>query len=277
MNLFKKIRGIIGNIFQIGLGGPQIKDNSGVIEARNAADSDFVKMRVLAPVDDNDVVNKKYADTLSKPIIVKRQADTSASIPNNTAVRGFVVVSTAGSGVNIGDVLFDNGLNDANPMENLVAIEGRTIAVTDALSGGTVTFDPDSIYQWDTDNTVWVKIGDIGSVTGPLRVVRYTIDNSAQQDSNFSIPANARVLDTIVEITTEYSGGATITVGNSSSPALLQGTTDNAPQQTGVPNRFSVEQDTDWGGSPLPVRTTIAGSPGAGAGVVTVIFTNPNA
>ena len=274
MDLRKKIRGIIGSIFQLGLGGPQIKNNSGVIEMRNAADSDYVRLKTLAPVDDNDVVNKKYADTLSKPIITKRQADTSASIPTNTAVRGFLVVTTAGSGAVIGDVLFDDG-SSSGLMEILAANEGRTLAITDSLSGGTITFDPDSIYQWDEDNTVWVKIGDIGSVTGAIRTVRFTIDNSAQQDSTFAIPANARILECVLEITTQYSGGTDIDIGNTSTVNLIMDQGDNNPQQGGVPNSFSIEQDTDWGGSDSVVRVTITGGPAAGAGVVIVKFTTP--
>ena len=164
--LFRKLRGIIGAILQLDAknNGPQLKNNSGAMEIRNGDDTGFAVARVATPVGDNDAVNKKYADTLEKPIIVSRQADTSTSIPNNTTTRGFVVVTTAGSGASIGDILYDDGSNSGQ-MEILAAIEGRTIAVTDALSGGTISFEADSIYIWDEDGTAWVKIGDIGSVT----------------------------------------------------------------------------------------------------------------
>ena len=77
MSIFQKIKGTIESVWQIGLGGPLFKDNSGVLEARNAADSDYVRLKALAPVDDNDLVTKKYADTLSKPVIIADQVDTS--------------------------------------------------------------------------------------------------------------------------------------------------------------------------------------------------------
>jgi len=174
MGLKKNITGILGTILSIGLGANKVqwKNNTAVMEARNSDDTAFVVVRGLAPVGDSDLVNKKYADALEKPIIVSRQADTSASIPANTAVRGFVVVTTAGSGAVIGDVLFDDG-SSGGTMEILSIVEGRTLAITDALAGGTVTFETDSIYIWDDDAFLWLKIGDIGALTGPIREVRY--------------------------------------------------------------------------------------------------------
>src|SRR3954469_24060393 len=64
MSLFQKIRGTIETIFQIGLGGPNIKNNSGVIEARNVGDTGFAIARAATPVGANDVATKAYADAL---------------------------------------------------------------------------------------------------------------------------------------------------------------------------------------------------------------------
>lgn len=273
MGLFKNIRGTFETLFQLGKDGPNLKNNSGVIEARNAADSDYVRMKAATPVDDADVVTKKWAETLPKPIVISRQADCSVSLPTNTGARGYVVVTTAGSGAAIGDLLFDDG-SGSGSMEILAAVEGRTIATTDSLSGGAVTFDADSIYIWDADGSSWIKIGDIGSVTGALRVIRYTIDNTASQDSTSTLPNNCRVFRCDLEVTTPYSGGATITVGTTGTPAAFQGTSDNNPQEGSPPNTFSKEQDTAVTPASV-VRTTIAGAPAAGAGVVSVWFTAP--
>jgi len=273
MGLLDKIRGTIENVFQIGIGGPQVKNNSGVLEARNAADSDFVIVRGLSPVGDNDLTTKKYVDSAERAMVVKRQADCSSAIPVNTGVRGFVVVTTAGSGAAIGDVLFDDG-SGSGTMEILSAVEGRTIAVTDALSGGTITFDPDSIYIWDEDGGSWIKIGDIGSVTGAIRTVEFALDNSASQDSTFSIPANANILECRLEITTPYSGGAGIKVGNTTDDDLIMAENDNSPQAA---HDYVVRQNTEWGGSASVVRATVTGSPAAGAGNLLVKFTTPNA
>ena len=60
MSFMSKIKGIIGSVFQLGIGGPKIKDNSGAVEMKNAADSAFVITRGLPPVGDNDYVTKKH-------------------------------------------------------------------------------------------------------------------------------------------------------------------------------------------------------------------------
>ena len=274
-DMIKNIRGIIGNIIQVGLTGFQIKNNSGVAEIRNADDNGYAVLRAAAPVADNDVTNKKYVDSIEKPLIVKRQADCTTAIPDNTSVRGFVVVTTAGSGAVVGDILYDNGLNDSIPMEILSAIEGRTIAVTEALTGGTATFEGDSIYIWDAQTSSWLKVGDVGGVTGAIRTIRFIVDNSASQDSDTSIPANARVFDCNFEVTTAYSGGATVAIGNSTTANLIMLATENNAQKAG--RTYAKEQDTGWGGSDLPVRVTVTGSPAAGAGVVVVKYASPNA
>jgi len=271
---FKKIRGIIGTILQIGKAGPQIKNVSDThLQIRNDDDSAFARLQAAAPEADDDVVTRKFLDTIKGTVIVKRQADCSVSLPNNTATRGYVVVTTAGSGTAIGDLLYDNG-SASGTMEIIQAVEGRAIFTTESFSGGTISFDPDSLYTWDEDGTKWEKIGDISSLTGPVRIVRYAIDNTASQDSTFTLPANVRVLRADLEIVTPYSGGATISLGTTASAALFQATSDNNPQ--GAAGRvYSVDQDTDSGAASV-VRATIAGAPGAGAGIVTIWFTNPN-
>ncbi len=275
MGLLKKMLGIIGDRFHIDFvnDGPMLKNNAGVLEIRDADDVALAIVRGATPVGDTDLVNKLYADSLSKPVIVSRQADTSASIPTNTAARGFLVVSTAGSGAVIGDLLFDDG-SSSGPMAILAAIEGRCIAVTDALTGGTVTFEADSIYIWDDDGTTWVKVGDVGNVTGAMRVIRYILDNTASQDSATSIDANNVIHSAQLKLTTPYSGGATINVGTTADADLILDELDNNPQKP-ADTIFLVEQDTVWPINSV-VRTTVGGAPAAGDGVMTVIYSNPN-
>lgn len=271
-DLWRNIKGTVSSFFHIGKRGPQWKNNSGVIEAKNFADSAYAKVRGATPVDDNDLVTKYYADSLEKPLIVKRQADCSVSLPNNTGVRGWVVVTTAGSGAVIGDILYDDG-SGSGTMTIVPAVEGRTLAITDSLSGGTISFDPDSVYIWDSDGSSWIKIGDIGSVTGAVREIRKVIDNSASQDTTTQIPANARVTHCSIETTTAYSAGATISVGNTATADLFMDTGQNDPEDN--EEYFTVDQDTDQGGSATVARVTIGGAPAAGAGVMIVRFTAP--
>jgi len=272
VGFFKNFIGTMSSFMQIGgPSGPRLKNNAGVIQSRNSDDTDFVRLQVATPSADEDAVTKLYADTLEKPLIIGRQANTSASIPSNTASRGFVVVTTAGTGAVLGDILYDDG-SSTGTMSILSAIEGRTIAVTDALTGGTIEFDPDSIYIWDDDGTQWIKIGDIGSVTGANRIIRFSL-STATVDSTTAIPANARITQTWVDITTAYNAGATIQVGRAGGTVdLLQTTTDNVAQ---FENTYVKDQDTAWGGSAAAIRVTISAT--SGVGVASVFYSVPNA
>lgn len=117
-----------------------------------------------------------------------------------------------------------------------------------------------------------VQISTTG-LSGVERVIRYAIGTGATQDSATSIPANAIVLEAWVDVQTPYSGGTTISLGRAGSTSLLQATTDNNPLAAGI---YILQQDTSWGGAALPVRTTIAGAPGAGAGFVVVKYCIPD-
>ena len=67
MGLFTKVRGTIETLWQLGLGGPQWKNNASVIEARNSADSGFVVTRTATPASENDAAVKMYADLDNEP------------------------------------------------------------------------------------------------------------------------------------------------------------------------------------------------------------------
>jgi len=269
MGSFANLSGIINNFFQINKNdnGPALKNNSGIMEIRKGDDSGYEKLSVDSPTIFQNASNKEYTDKTNTPMIVTAQVDGNTT-PTPTSVR-HIIVNSNGTAANIGDVWWDDGTS----AEKLTAVEGRTIAVTDALSGGTATFDADSIYQWDADGSIWVKIGDIGGLTGAERVIRYTIDNSATQDSTNDIPANNRITSCELEITTQYSGGSSIEIGSESTDGLIMGTGDNTPQSA---NTYKVPQDTAWEASDEKVRVKVAGAPAAGAGVVIVKYTNPN-
>ena len=62
MSFLSKIGGTFSALFQVGKSGPQIKNNAGVIEHRNAADAAFVIARGADPVGADDLTTKRYAD-----------------------------------------------------------------------------------------------------------------------------------------------------------------------------------------------------------------------
>ena len=62
MSLYTKIRGTIESAWQIGLAGPQWKNNAAVIEARNSADAAFVKVRGLDPTGYDDLATRRHVE-----------------------------------------------------------------------------------------------------------------------------------------------------------------------------------------------------------------------
>lgn len=269
MSLFERLAGIVGSFFQIGgPGGPALKNNSGAVEARNAADNAFAVFRVATPVGDNDAATKQYVDTSSFVFSVSLQFNGGSSLPANTSTEQFYVVTTTGVNANIGDLIWDDGSNVGTAIV-LAARIGRLIGTTTAFVGGTISLLAQTLYQWS--GSAWVAVTAVPG--GGVNEIRFAINNTASQTSATSIPANAYVLSSEVEITTPYSPGATIKVGQSGTTDLLQATADVVAT---VADTYSAPQDTAWGASALPVLVTVAGSPAAGAGFVVVRYVTPN-
>lgn len=272
MSVYSKIRGTIETIFQLGLGGPNLKASSGAVEARNAGDSTYAIVRGLSPVGNNDLTTKQYVDTLTARSIVSAQFDGNNALPANTATEHFYVVTTTGPNASIGQLIWDDGSGVGTAVV-LAAVDARLIITTQAFSGGTITLAAESLYTWDVTTSAWLNAG--GSLmSGAVRVIKYAITNAATQDSATSIPANAVVLCAWIEVVTPYSGGATLALGRAGSTSLLQATSDNLATVAGL---YEVTQDTAWGGAALAVRLTVAGAPAAGAGFAIVRYCLPDA
>ena len=81
-SLFQKIRSTVGNIVRLGFSGPQLKNSSGVIEARNSTDSGYAKFRVDDPTGNNDCANKLYTDQLNDitNVAVERNSTTQFQV-----------------------------------------------------------------------------------------------------------------------------------------------------------------------------------------------------
>lgn len=73
MSLWAKIRGTAEAAWQIGLAGPQLKNNAGAIETRNSADSTFAVARAANPLASNDLVTQM--ETL---LYIEPSAETGA-------------------------------------------------------------------------------------------------------------------------------------------------------------------------------------------------------
>jgi hypothetical protein len=80
MGLWSKISGTIASVWQIGLAGPQLKNNAGNIDARNAADSAFVNVRVATAVGANDAVPLSQLGGLVAPVTVPTVTNSASTV-----------------------------------------------------------------------------------------------------------------------------------------------------------------------------------------------------
>lgn len=172
--------------------------------------------------------------------------------------------------------------------ERLAGIIGTTFQLDKVNAGPLIKNDGGAVGARNAADAVYVNVRgadpsvDDDLVTrryfnanggaGSLRVLRYSIGTSATQDSTTTVPAGAYVYRTMIEVTTPYSAGATISVGQSGSTSLLAAASDSLATAAGT---YDLPQDTAWGASSLAVRTTIGGTPAAGAGVISVYYVQP--
>jgi hypothetical protein len=105
MSLWSKIRGTIETIFQLGLNGPNLKNNGGAIEGRNSGDTAFTVVRGDTPVAANDLTTKAYVDAtvmtgsireIRMPITTSASQSSAVSIPANAVIaEATVKITTA--------------------------------------------------------------------------------------------------------------------------------------------------------------------------------------
>jgi hypothetical protein len=108
--------------------------------------------------------------------------------------------------------------------------------------------------------------GGGGSVTGAMRVIRFTVGTAATTDSVTAIPSGGRVQFCSLEITSPYDAGTLIGVGRIGFAPTYMTVSQNNPESIGANVVFN---DVATVGA---VRVTITGSPAAGASICTVWY-----
>jgi hypothetical protein len=160
--------------------------------------------------------------------------------------------------------LFQFGGPTGSQLKNNVgALEGRN----SADSGFAIVRGATPIAANDLATKAYVDSGAIAA-DGGVQTIRIPVGLTTVS-STTTIPAGSLISVTKEDVSTPYSPGATISIGQTGSPSLLQATTDNTPQSA---NLYVVEQDVSWGASPLAVLVTVTGSPAAGASTVIVSY-----
>jgi hypothetical protein len=97
--------------------------------------------------------------------------------------------------------------------------------------------------------------------------IRFTL-GTATASSATSIPIGSIIITAQLDVTTPYTAGATISIGQTGSVSEFMAVGDNNPQATGL---YETPQDTA-AASTNPVLATVAGAPAAGAAQVIVRY-----
>lgn len=235
MSLWTKIRGIMGNDFQIGgPSGPNIGNNSNVVEIKNAAKTAFAKVK-SASISASDVANNVVTLLDLQGRVALIQYDfTGGSAPvagANTGKFGFC--HTTGGGFTAGDIVYDPGAVALVVMPFEVC---RHITTTSAVTG-TINFIANGLYAQESLRTYVLK-GDGGSsATGHVLsiAVAYAHDNVAPV-STTQVPANATILNVRNEITEAFNGTSptvTVTLEGAGS-TTIQAAADLDPKTLGI-------------------------------------------
>lgn len=273
MSIFKNILGVMSNLFRIGgPSGPNIKNNSGVVEFRNTGDTAYTKARALQIQSSNSVNDIPVLLDLMGHIPLIEFSFNGASAPaagTNTSKFGFC--HTTGGSYTVGDVVFDDGTT-------LTKINFVRAVLTTSSFTGTISMNANGIYAGSGSS--WTLKGD-GSSTdiGFDKVISipYTYSDT-NKDSTTSIPADAIITGVKNKVTQAFNGTAPtceIKV-NGSTPLTIMATTENDLKTVGqYDNDEAVDVSSDNAGIVRVIVTPDSSS--AGAGKAAIFYASPGA
>jgi hypothetical protein len=289
MSVFQKIRGIIGDLFTLGISATahSLKDHTDGVSITNNSGNALANAVVDRPVGSNysPVTGDDYATTyldLKERIIDVQFAFAGTAAPaagTNTGLYGICHTSgtTGGTGYSAGQIYYDDGaVLQSIPIYTGMCCSPR-VTVT-----GTVSMFIDGLYLAESDSTpfTWTLKGDgAAHDTGYTKIVSRAFLGSSSPgsiDSTVSLPDGAVVVRTLLVVTTPFAAGITaaVIVNGSGGIETLQATTDNRLQ---VAHQFDTQDAVVIGATHGgPVRVTLTGTAGAGVGKVYVEYVTPS-
>lgn len=272
------VSGISGNV-ELGKGGPRLKDDSGVIEARNTGDDDYAIMRGGSPIGDNDLVTKQYLEAYGAPVVIGNIYDSGGPASTQftgSGQEGAIAICNETVAPFTENILYrldtwdtDVDTSDWTP---ITPTEGMRISMTDASSGGSTAYTADHIYMWDEDGSTWIDMGPSAAVSKVVKTERVALvfGSSGTLAIGSAIPAGSRVHKVIINVTTAFDGTTpTATVGDSSDPDRLL--TDPEVDLTAV-GTYVADCYYAYGSNTQTNVTYVADSSTAGAAEVEVLF-----
>ena len=272
MGVFSNITGIVSNILKLGKdGNGSIKNNSGVIEARNDGDTDYIQMRAKSLQSGFGLNDIPAAKDIKGIFPLIEFSFTGASVPSagsNTSKFGFC--HTAGGSYSAGDVVYDDGTT----LTKVVAISGL---LSTSVVTGTISLIANGVYAKEGGSFV-LKGDGTSSSTGVERVVAlsFAFGSSATIDSTTSIPEGSVITRVETAVTTAFNGTSptVAVVINGSTPLTVMTTSENNLK---IANQYeTLEMKAVEAVNAGTVRLNYtASSSSAGAGKTYVFYSTP--
>ena len=246
----------VGSSVQLGKGGARVKNSSGVVEARDAADSAYAVVRGATPVGDNDFVTKRYFETQAN-IIVTGQID--GGTPPSPADGVIYIVTTAGGTYSLGELY----RRESAAWVEITPVDGTVISISSPLSGGTDEYSMGR-YMWDQDTTAWVFVGPVSETSKSLRaeVLTVAFGDDGANNLGAEIPSGAIVTKVSVNVTQAFDGTApTLDIGDAGDPDRFMDQDEIDLKTIGV---YVADVHYLYGGDTQALATLVADSSAAG-------------
>jgi len=260
----------VGSTVELGNGGTKLKENSGIMESRNNADSAYAVFRAATPVGDDDVVTKGWVE---RRYGIKITGQINGGSPPAASSYGRIFIcTTAGGAYTLKYLYRDTG----SAWEEIVPIEGMTVAVTDALSGGTDEYEADTVYVWDADAGTWDKVGPIiDPNTGLMNHVKVTLTHTDTGDNNVgsALPSGAVVMSVSANVSQVFDGSVNeLKVGDGVDDDRFLGVAGNDLTEVML---FRSEHQYLYGSSTQVIANLVATGASQGQVEVLVKYLNP--
>jgi len=258
-------------------GGPILRNASGVIEARNAADSAYAIVRGATAVGNSDLAPKAYVDTAIDTDITAALKDTTfqdSTDPTKEATldlsgittateRTIVVPDTDITLCDAVDPVFNDGV-DQTKQANLV-LSGITTGNNRALT----IPDKDITIAGTADITTAVAAALLSNVE--VRTVQLAYTDTGDNNIAAAVPDGAICAVVLVQVTTTFDGTTPVLkVGDSGDDDRFMLTTDSDLGTAGLYQKATIY--TFSGATQLVANLTIGGSPSQGACDIVVLF-----
>jgi hypothetical protein len=227
----------LGALVELSKGGANLKNNAGVLEARNNADSAMAIMRGADPVSATDFVTKQYLEAAGAIAVIGNIYDSGGSTPASTQFTGAgqegaiaICNESVGSFTDTYLYRLDTWNTDVatSTWTEIVPSEGNSMAITDTTSGGSPTYTAEHMYIYDADGGTWVDVGSAYTADAITKSFRAALVFGTSSPLAIGTPAaNSIVTQVMVDVTEAFDGTApTLNVGTAGTADLYMDETE---------------------------------------------------